>query len=162
MSALPPWDELKANGFAPDDHITQTLYQALRHAEAAAPNDLNRTYVRIVGHLLLVPFAASARPRILLEVSSCLEREDPNTALYELGALYSKLITVCTQCHPKSFVRALIIAVRKNSGTTPLPSEHPSRISFILDLEDNALELQQSPRDHSTAKGQVPMLSSLF
>jgi hypothetical protein len=129
--------------------VQSSAYQKCRHLESLALNTSNSSLqttklpalvaARLLGRLLLLVPSAHGRETLAKDIDNTSHH-----ALIELAQFYINIfIKTCKQVWFTVRKEFILLIVKRASGPTPAPSEHPSRPSF---------EDEPSKMDHRTSK----------
>ena len=164
MTALPTLEQVRTRRLLPiDDATAFSLYTSCvlpaQNAANGPGNEMELMYSRVIGYLFLYAPSDTARGELKMAMASCKNNSNPFGFLYRLGEYYLKNLIIICKSHSVFFIMTSTvpdaIAVRKNRGRIPAPSEHTSRPSFDRLKETIMKNLRPSPRNHSEAKASV-------
>jgi hypothetical protein len=131
----------------------QSLAHTDRALQKSSPPGL--VAARLLGHLLV--HSENGRPKLAREITNASD----NATLVSVAQHYIiHFVKVCTYGALSVDDTLTVLPVKRASGRTPAPSEHPSRPSFEAEREALASINDPASLDHRKAKQAVR--SSLF
>lgn len=149
--------------------LQRSAYQKCRDLEYRALDNSNSSLLttkppalvaaRLLGHLLLLVPNAGGQETLAEEIDNA----STNDMLIELAQFYINHFIKTCKCVWFTVCNEFILStVKRSSGPTPAPSDHPSRPSFEEE-RDFSVNLNEPPKlDHRTAKLAVSSFPTLL